>query len=207
MVKSMKSMNVLGVEFDSKLTWSNHIAKQINKAKSALHAINMIKKYFTQSETLMLLTANFYSILYYNSEIWHLPTLKPELNQMLLAASANALKTSQRHPDRMESFINIHKSCKRALPRQMIEYKHAILLHTLYNEQRPVTDWIELNTNQILTSRQTHFKIARSNAFKIGNNKLTTRLCILNNKVILQDLNMSLDSFKVKYKKTLLEVV
>ena len=206
-IKSMKSMNVLGVEFDSKLNWSNHIAKQINKAKSALHAINMIKKYFRQSEILTLLTANFYSILYYNSEIWHLPTLKPELNQMLLAASANALKTSQRHPDRMESFINIHKSCKRALPRQMIEYKHAILLHKLYNEQQPVTDWIELNTNQILTSRQTLFKITKSNAFKIGNNKLTTRLCILNNKVILQDLNMSLDSFKVKYKKTLLEVL
>ena len=93
-IKSMKSMNVLGVEFDSKLTWSNHIAKQINKAKSALHAINMIKKYFTQSEILTLLTANFYSILYYNSEIWQLPTLKPELNQMLLSASANALKTS-----------------------------------------------------------------------------------------------------------------
>ena len=167
----------------------------------------MIKKYFTQPEILSLLTSNFYSILYSNSEIWHLPTLKPELNQMILAASANALKTSQRHPDRMESFINIHKSCKRALPHQIIEYKHAILLHKLYNEHQPVTDWVELNTNQILISRQTHFKITRSNTFKIGNNKLTTRLCILNNKITLQDLNMSLDSFKVIYKKSLLQIV
>ena len=117
----------------------------------------MIKKFFTHEEILVLLTSNFYSILFYNSEIWHLPKLKPELNQLLLAASAKALKVSQKHPDRMESFVDVHKQCKRALPQQMIEYKHAILLHKLYNEHQPVTDWIELNIDQILTSRQTFF--------------------------------------------------
>ena len=39
-------MNVLGVEFDSKLTWSAHISKQISKANKALHEIRMIKKQF-----------------------------------------------------------------------------------------------------------------------------------------------------------------
>ena len=198
-------MNVLGVEFDSKLTWSTHISKQISKANKALHAIRMIKKYFTQEEILVLITSNFYSILFYNSEIWHLPKLKPELKQLLLSASAKALKVSQKHPDRMESFVDVHKHCKRALPEQMIEYKHAILLHKLYNEHQPVTDWIELNTYQISTSRQTHFKISRTNVFKIGNNKLTSRLSILNEKILLQDLNLSLDAFKVKYKKLLLK--
>ena len=152
----------------------------------------------------LFLVSKLCSILYYNSEIWHLPTLKPELNQLLLAASAKALKVSQRHPDRMESFVNVHKQCKRALPPRMIEYKHAILLHKLYNEHQPVSDWIELNMDQILTSRQTHFKINKTNTYKIGNNKLTSRLSILNDKILLQDLNLSLDSFKVKYKKSLL---
>ena len=165
----------------------------------------MIKKYFTQEEILVLITSNFYSIIFYNSEIWHLPKLKPELKQLLLSASAKALKVSQKHPDRMESFVDVHKHCKRALPEQMIEYKHAILLHKLYNEHQPVTDWIELNTYQILTSRQTHFKISRTNVFKIGINKLTSRLSILNEKILLQDLNLSLDAFKVKYKKLLLK--
>ena len=35
-VTSLKSMNVLGVIFDSKLTWSIHIANTINKARKAL---------------------------------------------------------------------------------------------------------------------------------------------------------------------------
>ena len=45
-------MNVLGVYFDSKLSWSLHIAKTINKANTALHAIRLIKKYFTVPEVL-----------------------------------------------------------------------------------------------------------------------------------------------------------
>ena len=76
-------MNVPGACFDSKLTLSLHIAKTINKANTALHAIRLIKKYFTGPKILRLTTANFYSVIYYNSEIWHLPSLKHELKQLL----------------------------------------------------------------------------------------------------------------------------
>ena len=41
-VKSKDHMNVLGITFDSKLTWANHVAIQTNKANSALHAIKLI---------------------------------------------------------------------------------------------------------------------------------------------------------------------
>ena len=108
-------------------------ANKINKANKALHAIKLIKKYFTQAEILTLITTNFFSILYYNSEVWHLPTLKPEIKQHLLSASANALKLAQHYPDRMESFINVHKSVKRATPEKILLFKHAVLLHKLFN--------------------------------------------------------------------------
>ena len=69
-IKSKPSMNVLGVQFDSKLTWEEHVNNTINKSKKALHAIRLIKKYFNKQELLNLLTSNFYSILYYSWEIW-----------------------------------------------------------------------------------------------------------------------------------------
>ena len=37
----------------------------------------------------------------------------------------------------MESFISKHKSFKRALPNKMVEFKHEILLHKLYNQKFP----------------------------------------------------------------------
>ena len=45
-LKSKSEINVLGVLFDSKLTWANHLSKQINKCNKALHAIKLIQKYF-----------------------------------------------------------------------------------------------------------------------------------------------------------------
>ena len=203
-IKSKNTMNVLGVVFDSTLNWSQQVSQTITKSKKALHAIKLIRKHFNQKELLTLLTSNFYSILYYNSEIWHLPTLSPQLKQLLLSASSNALKLTQTFPNRMQSFINIHTECNRALPEQMILYKHAILLHKTYNQKIPEIEWIALNFQQLLTSRQTKFSTIKTNNCRVGNNILANRFHALNNKIKLEDLNESVSAFKVNYKKIFL---
>ena len=43
-IKSKPSINVLGVQFDSKLSWYDQVNKSINKAKKTLHGINIIRK-------------------------------------------------------------------------------------------------------------------------------------------------------------------
>ena len=63
---------------------------------------------------------------------------------------------------------------------------------------------MDLNFNQILTSCQTTFKVIKANKYLVGNNIISNRLTILNDKVDLKDLNLSLDSFKVKYKLKML---
>ena len=133
-----------------KLTWSLHIAKTINKANITLHAIRHIKKYFTSSEIQQIITSNFFSVLYYNSEIWQLPPLKHELKQQVLSASARALKVFQINPDLMLFFESVHHSCKRATHEQIMHYNHS----------------------------------------------LTSRLAIINKKIPLIDLNLSLDASK-----------
>ena len=74
MLTSKPSMNVLGVTFDSKLNWQTHIENATSWAKKALHTINLIRKHLSKEELLNLITSNYYSILYYNSEIWHIPS-------------------------------------------------------------------------------------------------------------------------------------
>ena len=58
-------MNVLGVIFDSRLTWNAHIASAITKAKKALFALRLLKRFFNKQEMRTLLDSNFYSVLYY----------------------------------------------------------------------------------------------------------------------------------------------
>ena len=78
-IKSKLQINVLGVFFDSKLQWQPQVENIIKKLNMARYAISLIRKYFDRNELNKLLMANFYSILYYNCDIWLIPTLKPRL--------------------------------------------------------------------------------------------------------------------------------
>ena len=78
---SKSVINVLGVLFDCKVQWNHHVSNTIRKSQKALNAIKIIRKYFNSNELLQLLTSNFYSILYYNSEVWHLPSLHVNLKK------------------------------------------------------------------------------------------------------------------------------
>ena len=121
-VTSKPSMNVLGITFDAKLHWDNQFCLAITKSHKALCAINMIRKCFTNKELLQVVTANFYSVLYYRSEIWHIPSLKTSLKQKLLSASSLALKTcSKQNCDRM-FFSDLHRLNMRATPENIMLY-------------------------------------------------------------------------------------
>ena len=90
---------------------------------------------------------------------------------------------------------------KRATPCQMLKYKHALLLHKLYNFMEPITEWIPMNFNQIITGRQENFIIQKHNNYKIGSNILCNRLSTLNNEIPFSWLNMPISTYKVNCKK------
>ena len=156
------------------------------------------------NELLGLVTSNFYSILYYNSEIWHLPTLNVALKQKLLSASAKALKVCCKMTDFMVSFASIHRLCNRATPVQMMKYKLALCLFKMYNRDFNPVEFVTMNFNQIFTSRQSTFKILKNNRRKVGINSLANRFHLINDIIPFTWLNLSMESFKLKCKKLLL---
>ena len=46
-IHSKPNMNVLGVKFDSKLNWADHVSNAISNMNRALHCVRQIKHYFT----------------------------------------------------------------------------------------------------------------------------------------------------------------
>ena len=109
LVRSKKTINVLGVTFDSKLQWGEHIAQAINKSKKYLPTIRLISKYLQKNEIKQLITSNFYSQLYYNCEIWLMPSLSPVLKQQVLAASSRALRLLNNTSGLRTSYEQLHK--------------------------------------------------------------------------------------------------
>ena len=141
-------MNVLGVSFDSKLNWQIQIQNAITKSKKALHAIYLIRKHFTKNELLQIITSNYYSILYYNAEIWLTPTLNNNSKRALMSASAAPLKLCTPAYDRMMSYERLHLINKRAIPMQIMNYKTSLILHKTYNDLTMSNELLELFLNQ-----------------------------------------------------------
>ena len=133
---------------------AEHIAGAINKSKKSLHAIKLIAKYMNKNETKQIITSNFYSQLYYNCEIWLLPSLSPVLKQQLLSASTRALKLLNNHSDPRISLDQHHKLQGRATPNEIMRYRLSIQLHKLYNGNHINDDWIDLNFQQKFNNRQ-----------------------------------------------------
>ena len=201
---SKTSMNVLGVMFDSRLNWADHVSNAIRKTNRALYCIKQIKAYFTPPELNQLITTNVYSILYYNSEIWNIPTLCRVQKQLLLSASANALKVcTPSYHDRM-SYLDLHSLNNRATPEMMCIYKHAILLYKLINHEIPFSDWIDLNFQQTFGARSDKFNFFRTNNYKVGCNNICNRLFVLNNKIKYNIMYGSFDSYKFRCKEIFL---
>ena len=69
----------------------------------------------------------------------------------------------------------------------MITYKHAILAHKLYKQSSSKSDWINFNFNQTLTTGHTKFQTIKKNAYKVGNNLLSSSSSVVNNKIDLID--------------------
>ena len=114
---SICKASLLGVIFNSKLQWGPQVAAACTRASGALSAISLIRRFSNQQELLQLVTSNFYSILFYNSEVWHLNTLNQSLKNSLLSISAKALKICAKSSDVwMLSYPNLHEMAGRATP-------------------------------------------------------------------------------------------
>ena len=129
----------------------------IKEAKRALHAINLLKPYFTPLELKQLIISNYYSILYYNPEIWHIPTLNASSKRQLFLASSTTLEMCKFGDTWMILYKSLHLNNQRATPEPYLQYKHAFQLCKGLKNLESIHDWLVLNSNHSLTSRQTTF--------------------------------------------------
>ena len=186
------------------MQWAQQVSQAISKSKRAIHGIKLIMRYLNKGETKMLLTSNFYSILFYNCEIWLSNGLNVRQKQQLLSTSAMALRMLNNASDLRISFRQLYINEKRALPMDFAKYRLAIQLYKIYNGREMNDDWIDMNLQQNFNARNKMFQINDNSRIKIGKNLICNRLNVLNNLVELDWLNISLISFKLKLKSLFL---
>ena len=181
----------------------NDIDKEAN---ANLYAIKRIAKFFNREEKTLLITSLFYSKLYYGSEVWHLPERTSAQNKMLKNASANALRITTKEITIFHTHTQIHKMAKRALPDQIIKYKHALMMYKLLRQCTPEIEFVQLNFQANLNQRLQHHNFVRKQNYNVGNNILLNRLCCLNNQIKQSMTNESYLTYKIKCKELFLHI-
>ena len=191
-IKSGKSLNVLGVVFDSRLEWSFQVDKSIIEARKATQAIRIIKNHFLSNELLNLVTSYVYSRLYYAAQVWLLPTLKQSLQKRLFSQSGNSLKLLEKET----SFTQLHKKFKRATPHIYSLYLTSINLYDLCSKETPLQEYINMQSVTLNNRRNEMLTFVRNNNYKVGLNRISNRFRSVSNMVNKAWVNKSRDCFK-----------
>ena len=131
LIQVSKVMRILGVYFDSKLTWFSHVSNAINSANKAKQALCIISRYFSSDELLKLSTAYFYSRLYYGAKVWLHSGLNGLLKKKLWQASSRMLQVVDKDYQRRKSFNDLHKLYKRASPLMWSNYTTTISMYNV----------------------------------------------------------------------------
>ena len=152
----------------------------------------------------MLVTSLFFSKLYYGSEVWHLPTRTASQNKQLKYASANALRSCDKSLNIFHTHTEIHQRTERAMPDQILNYKHSLLMYKLMNQCSPDEEFMNLNFQANLNPRLKYQNFIKIQKFNVGNNILVNRLSSLNDKIEKDWLNLSYNTFKLKCKSLFL---
>ena len=104
----------------------------LTKSNKSLQAIKLVSKHLKKFELKTILTSHYFSILYYSSEIWHIPSLSIKSKKMF-STSAKALLLCTKNYDHSILFDTLHTINNHATANQMIKYKLALMLYKIYN--------------------------------------------------------------------------
>ena len=91
-IKVGKTMRVLGVIFDSKMSWEAHINNIASNIKKKIHALRKISSDLNHSERLSVAHGSIYSVLYYAAGTWLNDHLSIKLKRILKGLSNSILR-------------------------------------------------------------------------------------------------------------------
>jgi hypothetical protein len=148
----------------------------------------------------LLLTLDYYSIIYYNSEVCHLPSLQLNLKNQLLSASAMGLKMLRSNNDLQISYERLHIIEGSATPVDLMKYKLTVQLYKNFNDRCKRETWMALFFQQNYGTRNEYIRITDNSRHKVGRNNLINRLNVLNEVIKYEWLNLSIDASNLRCK-------
>jgi len=143
-----KNMKVLGVLFDYKMDWTNHINDVIAKVNKIQFWHRVLRKYLNVDELLKLVTTLGYSKLYYRALVW-LSRHLHEINQQRLHCTSTGLIKACINPQDclLRSFKDVHQMAGKPTPIMSTDYIQITTLKNVITPNNSELIWLKLQLN------------------------------------------------------------
>ena len=91
-IRTQECMKVLGISFDSKLSWDSQVSNTISKTNRTLHGLKLVRRHFNRQQMTQIVTSFYFSTLYYGIEVWYHRGLSFHLKQKIRSAHYRAMR-------------------------------------------------------------------------------------------------------------------
>jgi len=171
---------VLGLTFDSHLSWEAHVKNVQKKCNQKLAVLKKIRHKFTLLQFKKIVTSQYFSILYFCSPVWLHDGLKSGLKRQINSAHFKALHIMLKDYKNKISQNVLTKKCGRATPKQWYRYSTATLIIKTFNT-KSLTYINNIIRSSIYTTRRKPLigRFFDNSKGKIGKQSLENRLNLM----------------------------
>jgi len=197
-----ETMKILGVTFDDKLTFSQHVQKVIQKSKCLNSAMKLIRQKLTLDQFLRVLTCQFYSKVYYGSSSW-LHGLNSFVDKRLLnAMHYRAIRIAIRDHAQRVSRTKLDE-LGRCRPSTWGKYVLSSMAVKVVRRREPIELYEKMMKNSYVMRRKINrYRFRDTSTLKVGRLMTKNRLTILN-EFDCEWLLFSDDKLRIELKKSL----
>ena len=201
-IKTLKNINVLGMEFNQNLNWNIHAQKTINKCQRIFHGLKIMRKYFDKKRFNQLLTSYLYSRLYYGLEVWSYELLSYETKRKLDSFHYKCCRLAEGDFNNELSRIDLDLRSTRAKPSEYSDYVLGRMLIKAYTEDfNPLREYLE-TTMYKAQRKPNRLFFYDTSRIRIGKNRICNRVSDISKKIDFEWLNKKFTQTRQSLKKT-----
>jgi len=198
-VTSRPDMKVLGLCFDTNLEWTRQVSNVVLKTNRMLFGLRTVRKYLTPKQAQQVITAFYFSSLYYGAEVWFHRHLAFHLKRKIRTAHYRALRLVYGKDNSRDSLDQLSQ---RASPDEWSNYVVAKLLARMVISGSPVRLCDDILANSYSERRQ-HGRLFfyDSSKRKIGRQCLRNRIHNITRQMKFEWTTVSISALRCHLKK------
>jgi len=201
-IQSTPTMKVLGLIFDSALSWDAQVTSTVSKSAKMIHAMQHLRKFLGREQLLQVTTSFLFSVLFYGNEVWFHKHLSFLNKQKIRSVYYKALRVIfGKHWRRSE----LDMMSGRANPDEWADYSLAKMFIGTVRTGRPERLYNQTLTQAFMERRNDEqLFVYDASTRKVGRQMFANRLAVLSRKIKFPWLRVgfSTDMIRQSLKKT-----